>query len=82
VFGYVGANAKAEDRAISAAVGTYWTNFAKTGSPGGDPAWPRFSAEGKKFLEFPAVGSEVKVAEDPGGEVCRVLSGDALVGAR
>ena len=43
-----------EDRALSAAVQAYWTNFAKTGDPNGgkSPRWPRFDGSTRAFLEF------------------------------
>jgi len=84
VFGYLPEKATAEDKAIGALVELYWTTFAKMGSPdgaAGAPVWPRFSAAGKNYLEFPGVGTEVKVGEDPGGAACRVLSGDVLPGS-
>jgi para-nitrobenzyl esterase len=85
VFGYLPASATAGDRAVSAMMQSYWTTFAKGGSPDGAgdaPVWPRYSAAKKDYLEFPAVGTEVKVGDDLGGEACRVLRGDVLPGAR
>jgi carboxylesterase type B len=83
VFGYLPPAANADDRAISAIVGDYWTTFAKTGSPSGAagaPAWPRFKASRKTYLEFPAVGAAVKSEDGLGGAACEVLRGDVLPG--
>jgi para-nitrobenzyl esterase len=54
VFGALGANTGAVDRDISAALETYWTNFAKTGNPNGAglPQWPAFEAAARGYLEF------------------------------
>ncbi len=55
-----------EDYAISKAMQEYWTNFAKTGSPDGNgvPAWPKYKAESRKYMEFtdngPVVGAELR----------------------
>jgi len=39
---------EATDWALSDLMGTYWTNFAKTGNPNGSglPAWPRYEPSG------------------------------------
>ena len=83
VFHYLPTTATPEDKAIGAMVESYWTTFAKTGSPSGAagaPAWPKFNAAAKDYLEFPAVSAEVKVKDGLGGEACKVLSGDVLPG--
>ena len=36
--------ATAADLALSTAMQGYWTRFARTGDPGGAPAWPRYGA--------------------------------------
>jgi para-nitrobenzyl esterase len=42
------------DRDLSAAIQSYWTNFAKSGNPNGRglPAWPQFDATSRRYLEF------------------------------
>jgi para-nitrobenzyl esterase len=58
VFGNLGANDGSVDRGISAAIGEYWTNFAKTGNPNGGvnqaslPQWPKFDAMKRGYIEF------------------------------
>jgi len=58
VFGHVtgGPSGKpsATDLAISDAMGTYWTNFAKYGDPNGKkmPAWPAFSDQHPELMYF------------------------------
>lgn len=59
-------NYEAADYALSKAMQEYWTNFAKTGSPDGSgvPAWPRYQADSRKYLEFtdngPVAGAELR----------------------
>jgi para-nitrobenzyl esterase len=44
----------AGDAALSTAMATYWTNFARTGDPNGTdvPQWPAFDASGERVLEL------------------------------
>jgi len=44
----------AGDRAISDAVSTYWTNFAKQGDPNGPgvPAWPQYTGKNGHVMHF------------------------------
>ena len=63
VFGNLGRAANSPkydttDQQISAAIETYWTNFAKTGDPNGAgvPRWPKFDPAGRAYLEFTDAG--------------------------
>jgi para-nitrobenzyl esterase len=51
VFMHVNA-ANESDAALSEAIGTYWTNFAKYGNPNGEsvPEWPPFSDENPNVM--------------------------------
>ena len=83
VFHYLPPNATPEDQAIARIVESFWTTFARTGSPSGAPgapAWPRFSVASRNYLEFPAVGAQVKAGDDLGGAACRVLNDKVLPG--
>lgn len=44
----------AQDRAISDAMATYWTNFAKRGDPNGEgvPQWPAYTPSNPKVMHF------------------------------
>merc|ERR1712232_1261391 len=45
---------KGDDANLASAIGNYWTNFAKSGSPNGDNvpiAWPSYDAVGDHHLE-------------------------------
>ena len=43
-----------EDETLTAAMGEYWTNFAKTGNPNGDslPAWPLYHPVEDQWMTF------------------------------
>lgn len=49
------------DKHLTDVMGTYWANFAKTGSPNGEelPAWPQYSEAGDVWMEL---GREIKPA--------------------
>jgi para-nitrobenzyl esterase len=48
----------ADDR-LAGVIETYWTNFAKTGSPNspGTPEWPAWESEGGSYMEFAPNGT-------------------------
>jgi len=50
------------DTSIAMLMQRYWTNFAKTGDPNGDglPAWQRFDAEKRAYVEFTDEGASPK----------------------
>ncbi len=61
--------ATAEDRAVSDAIATYWTNFAKRGDPNGPgvPNWPAFSEAKPQAMHFTAgVAKAGPVASEEG----------------
>jgi para-nitrobenzyl esterase len=60
--GFLGGPFTDADRRISDVLQTYWTNFAKTGDPNGAgmPAWPKFDAAGRAYLEFTDSGPVAK----------------------
>ncbi len=49
-----GETVRPEDRALSEAMMSYWTNFAKTGDPNGPglPEWPRYNNDGWPLLHL------------------------------
>ena len=49
-----GFNVRPEDRTLSEAVMTYWTNFAKTGDPNsaGMPNWPKYNDDGYPLIHL------------------------------
>lgn len=56
-----------KDRALAGAIGTYWTNFAKTGDPNGDglAAWPQFTASDERAL---LIGDEIAAGAVPNAQ--------------
>jgi enterochelin esterase family protein len=57
-----------EDHAISDAMATYWTNFAKYGDPNGKgmPKWPAFSEETPELMYFAGTPHTGPVPNEPG----------------
>jgi len=49
-----GETVRAEDRQLSEAMMTYWTNFAKTGDPNGSgvPNWPKYDATDNSLIHL------------------------------
>ena len=45
-----------EDRAVSELMGSYWSNFAKTGDPNGEglPRWPAYNQDGYQVMHLSA----------------------------
>ncbi|MEE3368760.1 MAG: carboxylesterase family protein [Planctomycetota bacterium] len=54
VFGTLGINDSADDKAFSATIREYWTTFARTGSPSPAklPAAPRYNLTDRSFVDF------------------------------
>jgi para-nitrobenzyl esterase len=63
VFGKRGVKETSDpDPKLSGQVQTYWTNFVKTGNPNGGnlPAWPKYDAVKRGYLELTNAGPVVK----------------------
>ena len=67
VFGVMlGPTYKDADRAASAAIEEYWTNFAKTGTPGGAqaglPQWPKFDSSASAAILSSPITAQSRAA--------------------
>src|SRR5262249_54790275 len=56
-----------------APIQSYWTNFAKTGTPNGKglPGWAPFSATNEMYLEFAPAGNHL--GKNLRGDICRLI---------
>ncbi len=72
------------DLVVSQTIQTYWTRFAKEGSPQASelPEWSRFNAAKGNYLHFTASKEEPVLALNLGGRSCAILSGPALPGVK
>ena len=55
-----------DDRALSAQMTAYWTNFAKTGDPNGEglPVWPAYDASDETLMELKAGPAPIALPEE------------------
>ena len=55
-----------DDRALSAQMTDYWTNFAKTGDPNGEglPLWPQYNASDEMLMELKAGPAPIALPDE------------------
>jgi len=60
------------DRSLTSAIGQYWVNFAKSGSPTGPglPAWPEFTSQSVEYMDL---GDNVTPGAGLETEICSIL---------
>lgn len=65
VFDHLRGSATERDRRLAETMGSYWTNFAKTGNPNGAglPEWPGFTRSAPQAL---LIGEGIKAGDVPG----------------
>lgn len=62
----------ATDENLSAAMSSYWLNFARSGNPNGEglTPWPAYSVDRRAYLEL---GDGITERRDPVGAACRLF---------
>lgn len=75
VFQHLNNSQPESDRSLSAVMGQYWLNFAKTGNPNGEdlPYWPRFNNKAPQTMHL--TGPTPEAGPVPSQDALNVLDG-------